>query len=112
MIFSGVFARHPKLRFVAAEVNVGRVPYWTQQMYMTIERQYMKGNGDWYPKLPTRHPEDYIGTNIFSTVLDDRLGLRLVKGRRQTCGRDNVVDRLSACGQPLGPHAGVARRVH
>jgi predicted TIM-barrel fold metal-dependent hydrolase len=79
MIFSGVFARHPTLRFVAAEVNVGWVPYWTQQMHMTIERQYMKGNGDWYPNLPTRHPEEYIGTNIFFTVLDDRLGFRLLK---------------------------------
>jgi predicted TIM-barrel fold metal-dependent hydrolase len=79
MIFAGVFTRHPSLRFVAAEVNVGWVPYWTQQMHMTIERQYMKGNGDWYPNLPTRHPEEYIGTNIFFTVLDDRLGFRLLK---------------------------------
>ena len=78
MIFSGVFARHPKLRFVAAEVNVGWVPYWTQQMHMTIERQYMKG-GIWYPNLPTRTPEEYIGTNIFFTVLDDRLGFRLLR---------------------------------
>jgi len=79
MIFAGVFARHPKLRFVAAEVNVGWVPYWAQQMHMTIERQYMKGNGDWYPNLPTRTPEEYIGANIFFTVLDDRLGFRLLK---------------------------------
>jgi predicted TIM-barrel fold metal-dependent hydrolase len=79
MIFSGVFARYPKLRFVAAEVNVGWVPYWTQQMHMTIERQYLNGNGTWYPNLPTRTPEDYIGTNIFFTVLDDRLGFRLLK---------------------------------
>ncbi len=78
MIFSGVFARHPTLRFVAAEVNVGWVPYWLQQMHMTIERQYMKG-GNWYPNLPTRTPEEYIGKNIFFTVLDDRLGFRLLK---------------------------------
>ena len=70
MIFSGVFARFPTLRFVAAEVNVGWVPYWLQQMHMTIERQYMNG-GNWYPNLPTRTPEDYIGKNIFFTVLDD-----------------------------------------
>ncbi|MBV9580339.1 MAG: amidohydrolase [Chloroflexi bacterium] len=78
MVFAGVFARHPNLRFVAAEVNVGWVPYWTQQMHMTIERQYMKG-GNWYPNLPTRYPEEYVGRNIFFTVLDDRLGFRLLK---------------------------------
>ncbi len=78
LIFVGVFERFPELKFIAAEVNVGWVPYWLQQMHMTIERQYMKG-GIWYPYLPTRTPEQYVGNNLFFTVLDDYLGFRMMK---------------------------------
>ena len=78
MIFAGIFERFPNLKFVAAEVNVGWVPYWLQQMHMTIERPHMKG-GNWYPYLPTETPEDYIGKNVFFTVLDDYLGFKMMK---------------------------------
>jgi predicted TIM-barrel fold metal-dependent hydrolase len=78
MIFVGIFERFPALKFIAAEVNVGWVPYWLQQMHMTIERPHMKG-GNWYPYLPTETPEDYLGKNIFFTVLDDYFGFRMMK---------------------------------
>src|SRR5207244_1538960 len=35
MIITGVFQRFPTLKFLAAEVNVGWVPYWMQQMHMS-----------------------------------------------------------------------------
>jgi predicted TIM-barrel fold metal-dependent hydrolase len=78
MVFGGVFQRFPQLKFLAAEVNVGWVPYWVQQMHMSIERPKMKG-GNWYPHIPTHTPEDYVGRNIFFTVLDDAFGFQAMK---------------------------------
>ena len=43
MIFTGVFQRFPKLKFMHAEVNVGWAGYWMQQMYLTVNRPKMKG---------------------------------------------------------------------
>jgi predicted TIM-barrel fold metal-dependent hydrolase len=76
MMFTGVFERFPKLKFMHAEVNMGWAAYWLQQMHLTIERQFMKG-GNWYPNLATRTPEDYIGRNVFFTALDDYVGFEL-----------------------------------
>jgi predicted TIM-barrel fold metal-dependent hydrolase len=78
MMFTGVFERFPKLKFVHAEQNMGWASYWMQQMHLTIERQFMKG-GSWYPNLPTRTPEDYVGENVFFTVLDDYLGFEFAR---------------------------------
>jgi predicted TIM-barrel fold metal-dependent hydrolase len=80
MMFTGVFQRFPRLKFLHAEQNMGWAGYWLQQMHLTIERQWMKGgSGDWYPNLPTRTPEDYVGENIFFTMLDDYVGFELAK---------------------------------
>jgi len=76
MILTGVFQRFPALKFLHAEVNMGWVPYWMQQMYLTVNRPKMKG-ADWYPQMPTYHPDDHIGTNVFFTALDDYLGFKL-----------------------------------
>jgi len=78
MILTGVFQRFPKLKFLAAEVNVGWVPYWAQQMHMSLYRPKMKG-GNWYPHVPTETPEEHIGRNIYFTVLDDACGFEAMK---------------------------------
>jgi predicted TIM-barrel fold metal-dependent hydrolase len=78
MILTGVFQRYPKLKFMHAEVNVGWAGYWMQQMYLTVNRPKMKG-ANWYPNMPTEHPEEHIGTNVFFTALDDYVGFKLAK---------------------------------
>jgi len=78
MMFTGVFQRFPTLKFMHAEVNMGWAEYWMQQMHLTIERQFMKG-GNWYPNIPTRTPEEYVGKNVFFTALDDYVGFELAK---------------------------------
>ena len=78
MILTGVFQRFPKLKFMHAEVNVGWAGYRMQQMYLTVNRPKMKG-ANWYPNMPTEHPEEHIGTNVFFTALDDYLGFKLAR---------------------------------
>jgi predicted TIM-barrel fold metal-dependent hydrolase len=78
MILTGVFQRFPDMKFMHAEVNIGWAAYWMQQMYLTVNRPRMKGI-DWYPNMPTLHPEEHVGKNVFFTALDDYLGFRLAK---------------------------------
>ena len=74
MIYTGVFARHPKLKFMDAEVNFGWVPFWMDTLDMVYEKQ--KG----WAKFGTEEtPSECMGRNIFFTVLDDKVGFDLVK---------------------------------
>jgi predicted TIM-barrel fold metal-dependent hydrolase len=73
MIYTGVFARHPKLRFMDAELNFGWVPFWMNTLDEVFEKQ--KG----WAKFGTEEaPSETLGRNIFITVLDDKLGFDLV----------------------------------
>lgn len=73
MIFSGVFERHPKLVVMDAEVNFGWVTFWKQTMDDCYEKQ--KG----WARFPfTRKPSEALGTNVFVTVLDDKIGFDLI----------------------------------
>ena len=72
MILSGVFDRHPKLKVVCAEFDVGWVANLVQQV------DYWFGRASTYDaekninKLP---PSDYFRGNIFFTYQDDRAGV-------------------------------------
>lgn len=72
MIFTGLFDRHPGLRIVAAEVNMGWMPFWMEMM----EHEYDLSGG--WIDLPKRRPKDYVGENAFVTVLDDVVGFRSI----------------------------------
>jgi predicted TIM-barrel fold metal-dependent hydrolase len=75
MAFSGMFERHPNLKIVAAEVNMGWLPFWAQ----TADQQF---DNEWYQATGAvaieRRPSEYLGDNLFVTVLDDDIGFRLV----------------------------------
>ena len=73
MIYTGVFARHPKLKIMDAEVNFGWIPYWKMQMDQCYEQQKS------WAKFPFEGtPSDTLGKNVFVTVLDDKVGFDLV----------------------------------
>jgi predicted TIM-barrel fold metal-dependent hydrolase len=73
MVFGGVFDRHPSLRFIGAELNCGWVPFWVQ----TMDQQVV--NQEAMEDLPmAKAPSEYLGTNVFVTVLDDDLGFHLM----------------------------------
>ncbi len=80
MIFSGVFERHPRLRIVAAEVNCGWLPFLAQ----TMDQQY--GLQDTWAGLPIqRAPSEYLGENVFVTILDDHVGFKLMRDDERLC---------------------------
>jgi predicted TIM-barrel fold metal-dependent hydrolase len=73
IIFAGVFERHPRLVFVGAELNCGWVPFWAQTMDQQVQNQQAMQD------MPVdRPPSEYLGTNVFVTVLDDDFGFRLM----------------------------------
>jgi len=73
LIFTGVFARHPKLKVVDAEVNFGWIPFWRD----TMDEQFQKQKG--WAKFPMdTMPSEFLGKNVFVTVLDDQVGFDMV----------------------------------
>ena len=74
LVFNGVFDRHPELRIVAGEVNCGWVPFWAETMDQTAETE-----SSWSGLELARRPSEYVGRNIFVTVLDDHVGFGLMK---------------------------------
>jgi predicted TIM-barrel fold metal-dependent hydrolase len=76
MILGGVFDRHPELRIVAAEVNFGWIPFWAQTLEQNSAVRAEMGDASAGGALA---PTEYLGRNVFVTVLDDHVGFGLVK---------------------------------
>lgn len=74
LIFDGVFDRNPDLKMVAAEVNGGWVPFWSQTMDETLDTE-----GAWAGVNLARKPSEYLGENVFVTILDDHLAFDLMR---------------------------------
>jgi predicted TIM-barrel fold metal-dependent hydrolase len=73
VIFAGVFDRHPGLKMVGAELNCGWIPFWTQTMDQQVHNQQAM------QEMPMQKlPSEYLGTNIFVTILDDDIGFALM----------------------------------
>jgi len=72
LVFSGVFDRHPKLKVLLAEFDVGWVGYNYQQL------DYEWGRASTYDQdrnVNKRLPSEYIKDNCFFTFQDDRSGV-------------------------------------
>ena len=80
MIFGGVFERHPKLKIVAAEVNCG----WLSFLGQTMDQQYQVQKS-WAEAPIERLPSEYIGDNVFVTILDDHVGFKLMRDDARLC---------------------------
>lgn len=74
LIFAGVFDRHPELVIVAGEVNCGWIPFWAQTMDQTLATE-----GAWAGVTLGRTPSEYLGRNVFVTVLDDHVGFDFLR---------------------------------
>jgi predicted TIM-barrel fold metal-dependent hydrolase len=80
MVLGGVFARHPDLKLVAAEVNFGWLPFWAQTMEQNVDIR--TGFADEDTVGSALRPTEHMGRNLFVTVLDDQVGFDLVKDHR------------------------------
>jgi predicted TIM-barrel fold metal-dependent hydrolase len=72
LILSGVFDRHPSLKVVCAEFDVGWVANLVQQVDYWFGRQSTFDAERNVNKLP---PSAYFKTNVFFTYQDDRAGV-------------------------------------
>ncbi len=74
LVLNGVFDRNPGLRLVAGEVNCGWIPFWAQTMDETLRTE-----GAWAGLELGRAPSEYLGDNVFVTVLDDHVGFDMMR---------------------------------
>ncbi len=72
LFWSGVFERHPKLRFVSVEGDVGWLPYFKER-----GEGLMKKHLRWTGFKLEYPPGHWFGTNFFATFEEDRLGVEL-----------------------------------
>jgi uncharacterized protein len=73
LIFSGVFDRHPKLRYSFAECRIGWLPFFISWMDRTAEQRPMQTD----VKL-SQMPSEYIRQQITFTFEEDYVGTRLL----------------------------------
>ena len=69
LIFGGVLERHPKLRIVSAENDVGWMPHFAYRM----DHVYEKYNDGWEDPLPLK-PSEYMARQVWGTFQDDPVG--------------------------------------
>ena len=72
LILSGVFDRHPKLKAVCAEFDVGWVANLVQQVDYWFGRD---STFDADKNINQRSPSEYFKKNVFVTYQDDRAGV-------------------------------------
>lgn len=72
LILSGVFDRHPKLKVVCAEFDVGWVANWVQQVDYWFGRD---STFDADMNINRRRPSEYFRENVYFTYQDDRAGV-------------------------------------
>jgi predicted TIM-barrel fold metal-dependent hydrolase len=70
LIFSGVFQRFPKLRFVTVESGVGWFAFVAEYMDRTWEKQRY-----WTESKLTEKPSFYMDRNVYGSFINDRLGI-------------------------------------
>lgn len=75
MLWSGVFERHPTLKMVIVEAEIGWIPFILQQWDYYYHRHGRKG----IHKFPiSRTPTDIFNDHVFATFMDDTVGSYLL----------------------------------
>ena len=71
LIFSGVFDRHPNLKVVCAEFDVG----WIAHLFERVDYSFGRSSAyDADRNVNKLMPSDYLKNNVFFTFQDDRAG--------------------------------------
>ncbi len=82
LLFSGVLARHPKLRFLSVEGGICWLAYLLQRADEVFEK-----HRHWTKPPITERPSFYFHRQIFANFLDDAVGV----ATRHQIGIDNVM---------------------
>ena len=80
LIFGGVFDRFPDLKVVASEGRTG----WLVHFVQRADESYRR-HRHWLKAELKRIPSDYLKENVYSTFIEDRVGVLL----REMIGIDN-----------------------
>jgi predicted TIM-barrel fold metal-dependent hydrolase len=79
LILSGTFERHPRLKLVIAEYEVGWIPFFLED----LDRKFGRRSEAPLPKLPS----EYFARNVYATFMQDGVGGYLL----QRWGQDNFL---------------------
>ena len=67
LVFSGVFERHPRLRVVSAEHEVGWLPFFVERMDYTYTQRATKG----HRFASGARPSDFVRANVWAQFCED-----------------------------------------
>ncbi len=73
-VLGGVFQRHPKLKFIAAEADAGWLPHYSYRMDHAYERHGLWLGGG---KNLDRMPSEYIHDHVWLTFQDDWVAFKV-----------------------------------
>jgi predicted TIM-barrel fold metal-dependent hydrolase len=82
LLFSGVLARHPRLRFLSVEGGIGWLPYLLQRADETFRK-----HRHWTKPPISEPPSFYFRRQLFANFLDDAVGVVC----RHHIGVDNLM---------------------
>jgi len=82
LLWSGIFDRHPKLRFLSVEGGIGWLPYLMQRADAVYEKQR-----HWINAKIKNKPSSYVKDHIFANFIEDEVGLAL----RDFIGVENIM---------------------
>jgi predicted TIM-barrel fold metal-dependent hydrolase len=82
LTFTGVLARHPKLRYVLVECGIGWIPYFLERMNQTFEKHRF-----WTQSVITEKPSEYWYRHGYATFIRDLVGV----AERHRAGLNNIM---------------------
>jgi predicted TIM-barrel fold metal-dependent hydrolase len=82
LIFTGILARHPKLRFVLVECGIGWIPYFLERMDQTFNKHRF-----WTKSVITEKPSTYWYRQGYATFIQDLAGV----AERHRAGLKNIM---------------------
>jgi predicted TIM-barrel fold metal-dependent hydrolase len=82
LVFTGILARHPKLRFVLVECGIGWIPYFLERMDQTFEKHRF-----WTKSIITEKPSSYWHRQGQATFIRDLAGV----AARERAGVRNIM---------------------
>ena len=82
LVFTGILARHPKLKFVLVECGIGWIPYFVERMDQTFNKHRF-----WTKSVLTEKPSTYWYRQGHATFIQDLAGV----AERHRAGLHNIM---------------------